>query len=83
MFTRNAGQKALVTVIRALVEGTLEEHVATLEANGLWRGGSGALSSAALVSSLTEILNDYEETVFPNPTAASSTKESFLGKPGL
>ena len=65
MFTRNAGPKALLTVIRALLDGDTEEMEAAitlLEVNGLWNGGAGELSKGTLKDSLRQVCDDYEAT---------------------
>ena len=68
MFTNSAGPKALMTVIRALLEGDevgIEAAMKLLEVNGLWRGGSGGLSKLALRDSLKVVIDDYETTSLP------------------
>ena len=68
MFTRNAGPKALLTIIRAvLIEDPVELGmvITDLEDRGLWIGGSGGLSSFGLKDNLREVISDYEASNIP------------------
>ena len=63
MFTKSAGPKALLTVIRQLLEEDtigLEAALVLAEVNGLWTGGSGDLCSLTLKDSLRTVIDDYE-----------------------
>ena len=68
MFTRNAGPKALVTLIRHIATGGLEgDTQIPLELGEYWRGGFEELGKMSIRDAILEVVDDYEATLSLRP----------------